>query len=313
MITVAQVKRLFEENRGFSAKAIGYIPQGENNWAFKVATVNGNFLFRVAKNEKVGLAEKLRIIEDLLENSEIPHAKLLSRGVDSEHAPFGYQIFEFINGLNGSNAILQGKISFQKFHEKLGAILKKVHANELPHFGPIPHDVARTNSDFIDHNLVSTKKVLLEFEHLETNFPKGLSSRVAEILTSIQSLNHKLTPVLCHTDPPPNNCIYTPQGEIILIDWDNALGTTWVVDFADLTYSGSHMTALGPREERRKIIWESFLATHGLGEFTETELLQAEKVCHVLKAVYSLPYYYHTQSNMEWFWKTTDRLVELVK
>lgn len=312
MSTEVSIRKAIKEALSATVTSFSLIPEGENNWAYKVTTPERTVLLRVPKIVRPGLLEKLRWVEKTLAARDLPHAKLLYAAEDAGVFPGGFMVFEYIESLDRHDALVSGKISLEDFHRELGQLLAKVHSIALPVFGQLPSDLGRTDSDFIEHNIADAARVLGEAETWEKQFPKGLQSQVTHALTRLLPLRAKLTPVLCHTDPAPDNCLWNKQLGVVLIDWDGALATTWVVDLADLTYSGSHLSELGPREERRKRILASFLEGHGLGDFSYDELLRLEHVLHILKAVHHFPYYYKVQKNYDHFWKTVDRLQELL-
>ncbi len=298
---------------GYSTQQVVDIPQGESNRVYKVKTNNGFILFRAPKSRKESHIEKLVWVEKALTKQSIPHAKLLYATADSTLFAYGFSIFEYIENTSSRDAILSGKTTLEEFHTELGQLLQNVHAITFPAFGNIPLVLENSNDDFVVYNSKEVQRILSKVEGLETDFPKNIAPLVCAKLETLHSLKPKLKPVLCHTDPAPNNCVWNEQMGTVLIDWDDARATSWVADLADLTYSGSHLNELGPREERRKRILTSFLDGHGLGDFSYNEVLQVEHIMHILKAVHHLPYYHEEQHNLEWFWKTKNRLLELLE
>lgn len=307
------ISKAVAEALGCRVEEITDIPQGESNRVYKVKTDKGLILFRVPKNKKESHMEKLIWVDKALTERAIPHAKLLYATPDAALFPYGFSIFEYIKNVSCRDAILNGKTTLEEFHTELGQLLQKVHAITFPAFGNIPLLPEQGDDDFVVYNSKQVQRILSKVEELETAFPKNIAPLVCTKLEALHPLKPKLKPVLCHTDPAPNNCVWNEQLGTVLIDWDDARATSWVADLADLTYSGSHLNDLGPRIERRKRILASFLDGHGLGKFTYEEVLQVEHVMHILKAVHHLPYYHEEQHNLEWFWKTKDRLLELLE
>jgi Ser/Thr protein kinase RdoA (MazF antagonist) len=287
--------------------------QGESNLVYRVETSQGFVLVRVPKSKKESHVEKLRWVEEALTKHAIPHARLLYATTSGDLFLNGFTVFEYLENVSRRDAIVSGAITLEEFHVELGQLLNKVHAIRLPAFGNIPLQPQASSPYFISYNSEQAKRILGKMEELAPKFPKGLADSVCKKLETLKPLTPKLKSVLCHTDPAPDNCIWNESMGVVLIDWDDARASSWVADLADLTYSGSHLTELGPREERRVRILESFLEGHGLGEFTYREVLQVEHVLHILKAVHHLPYYFEEQKNMEWFAKTEKRLLALLE
>jgi thiamine kinase-like enzyme len=115
----------------------------------------------------------------------------------------------------------------------------------------------------------------------------------------LRAIEPKLKPVLVHTDANPGNCIITPEGELVLIDWDNARGLFWVQDVAYLTATEKYREAWGDfREDRSESIRDNFLKGHGLGEFNLEEIALIERWSHVIQGLNWLDYLHFTQGDI---------------
>lgn len=286
------------------------IAKGEVNKVYKVTTAQGNVLLRIFKKKGWVSKKKVEWIEKELTKHKVPHAKLLHFSGGTTYFPYGFMITEFIEGQNCSDAISAGKLSFDDFHKKLGAQIRKVHHIHTPGYGDIPNP-SKTKS-FLKYALGTIGKTFAELKavpEINTKLQLNINQKLTALLSPLE---HKLRPTLTHGDPGPDNCILNKKGQVVLIDWDAAKASAWVRDYADLRLSGAHMTHVAPLEERRTRIAKAFLQTHTKLGLTSAELEQIEAAFHILISANSLSYYYNFQKNMGAYKKNLERLQTLL-
>jgi thiamine kinase-like enzyme len=142
---------------------------------------------------------------------------------------------------------------------------------------------------------------------------KSIGERVKEIFSSdLIVFEDRFEPVLVHGDAGPDNAVITPDGGIVLVDWDGARGDFWLWDWAILMYSGSHVTSQGSRNERERKIFDNSLEIQECKDFSKDELRRMINAFFVYRAYELLPYYYFDQKNMDAYESTKNRLVELL-
>jgi Ser/Thr protein kinase RdoA (MazF antagonist) len=280
--------------------------RGDVNIVYRVSTDNGEYIIRVFRRKQSPDGDKLAFIESAFDRLGIRHAKTLFYTRDTALFKYGYMIAECVPGLNGHDAIVQGATTLEDFHNKLGKLLRQVHSIEFKEYGVLTNGHG-THTNYSQHQLDDTARLLKEVGLYEE-----LGRPVYKLIQSIVPFESRLHPVLVHTDATPGNCIYTPSGEVVLIDWDNALASTWLTDYAELTYTGSHLNELGPRDVRVKQIKEAFFKGYGEVSFTPDELIILERVVHVCKAINLLGYFRFVVKQDEWFNKTVERIKELI-
>ncbi len=283
------------------------IQKGEFNQVYKVVTNNKPVILRIFRQANFPEDTKLQWISDQLTKRSIPDAKILYYSRDNSIYPNGFMVTEFIEGINGMDAIENKRTTFKLFHEKLVSQLNSIHKIKLNHFGSI---TTGSQIDFIEERIQNVNICLKPMNGI---IEKNISNKIIEIINQVLlPIRSKFQPVLIHSDASPVNSIYTPKGDVVLVDWDGAKSSIWIYDLAWLTYFGSHLSSYGSREKRRELIIEAFLKNHDLGEYTVNEIIQLEKAFHISFAAELLQYYYHNIKNMEAYKTTLIRLEELI-
>lgn len=295
---------------GEKAEELSDLTHGDIHWVYKVRTRNRNLLARVPRSPDWPDSKKLPAVYGLLDGARIPHARLLFRDRTKKFFPCGLEISEYVEGQNGRAAILKKKISFSDFHRRLGALVKRAHSIKLQKFGSLT--TGKTSADFLACRFHKLDENLLKFrgQDFTPNLGPKIKLKVSQLFAGAKS---KIAPVLVHGDPTPDNCVFTPQGKIVLVDWDNAHGGFWLEDFAWLTYFGSHLSFIGSREKRRLMLYASFLKTHGRGGLSLPQIEKMEKGLHILQAVAMMEYYKFFRGDRVWFQKSRSRLFGLIK
>ncbi|MDP2933168.1 MAG: aminoglycoside phosphotransferase family protein, partial [bacterium] len=209
------------------------------------------------------------------------------------------------------DAIRRGKVSFEAFHSRLGALLAKVHQIKLSRFGSF--NDSRGFANYLEFRFQKLEKNLKKFEPTSL-LPRSLKSDIkTKVSFLIGKLSKSFEPVLIHGDPTPDNCVWTKDKEVVLVDWDNARAGFWLEDFSWLTYFGSHLTSKGSLSKRREVLFRSVLKNHGRCGLTSVEVIKIEKAFHILLAADLLGYYRFSQGNIKFYNKTKNRLFDLLK
>jgi aminoglycoside phosphotransferase (APT) family kinase protein len=287
------------------------IDQGEVNHVYKVVTDTDTIIVRVFRHQHWPEEGKIPWIEQALTQHDIQHAKTKFYSRKSLYFPNGFMISEYISGKSGSDAILQGDVTFDEFHQKLAILLSQIHAIPIEKYGQINNGKGQF-SNFLEYRV---SKVSSRMESVRG--AEGISDSLIQIIIErvpqlLQPFETRFKPVLVHGDPTPDNTIYTPEGEVILIDWDGALSETWLRDYSWITYWGSHLSKYGDIEERKQRIREAFIASYRALDFSKVEIETIERALHILQAVDLLPYYYADHQKPEAFQRTKDKLFSLL-
>lgn len=291
---------------------VAKIVKGEFNKVFKVETDKGVVIVRVFRHSHWPEPGKVEWIENQLLKHDILGARILYISRESHYFDNGFMISEFIEGKNGADAILDGDISFELFHEKLAGLLFSIHQISIENYGLVNIGKGEYKT-LLEFKLKQLDRYIAKLSSVTNLDNLNLSVLRTKVETKLAKFESKLRPVLVHADATPFNCIFTEDKNIVLIDWDGALSDSWICDYSWLTYSGSHLSQLGSRKERQEKIRKAFARRYPQNDLNPEEMAELEFVYHVLRAAELLPYYYFDQKNMEAFDLTKDRLSELAK
>lgn len=280
------------------------VAEGEENHVFMVTTPEKKVVLRILGTPFWAGVEKLAFLNKTLQENKIPFPQLVHYSLTDEYFPYGFMITEFIDGINGKDAIEQGKISFTEFHKKLFQLLRKLHAIKNEQFNFLNEEGFDSVIDFklnqmtwCFDQLTEQKDVFIRKDDVQEIIKKFLSP-----------LTTKIAPVLIHYDPTPSNCIYTPEGHLVLVDWDSAASECFMRDIAWLTYWESDGASSAAKENRREILWKLFLEAYQDYGFTIEELQRLEQIYHLCITVELLPYYLVSQKNIKGYEDAKKRL-----
>jgi Ser/Thr protein kinase RdoA (MazF antagonist) len=138
-------------------------------------------------------------------------------------------------------------------------------------------------------------------------FEKDFYDRVEEkIRKQLASFERRFSPVLVHEDAQPKNAIWRSEDSLVLIDWDEAIASAWITDYAKLTYCLSETD-----DSAREKIRGAFFQGYGESEFTSEEIGLMENALHVVHSIDLLPYY-RDKGNAKAFKQTRERLLTLL-
>lgn len=272
------------------------LTNGEVNYVFRVETEKRVLVIRIFRQPSTRAAEKLLWIEQQLSRHGVAHAKMMY--ITATHPVFknGWMLQEFVEGVSGWD-YMQGTQKLPEFYEKLGRVLAQIHAIPLERFG----DVNNGKGEHENYIAANERYVHAVIEKLKpvVSLPADCEAKMVQELGRLRAIEPKLNPVLVHTDANPGNCIITPEGELVLIDWDNARGLFWVQDLAYLTAKEKYREAWGDfREDRSESIRDNFLKGHGLGEFNLEEIALIERWSHLIQGLNWLDYLHFTQGDL---------------
>lgn len=303
-----KVKIAVAETLGMSVVSVSKIQEGEVNHVYKINTDKGEFIARIFSSPDWPEIKALELIDKKLTKKNILHADIIYSDKSSKYFPNGFVVDKFVGGKIGWKAIKDGNISFEDFHIRLAKVLKEVHSINFPEYGYIANGIG-TSKDFFEHEINELKENLGKLKETDV-LPEGISKLIEDKIRSLYNpIRKKFSPVLTHGDPSPANCIWTPNNEVVLVDWDNAMSSIWIRDLAIQTYWGSHLTYLGSLEERRTKLIDAFIRGHRDMGLTQKEVEDAEKIIHIIYSVSLLPYYYLKQQNMDAYAQARNRLM----
>jgi thiamine kinase-like enzyme len=290
------------------------IAKGEFNQVFKVTLeTKVPVVARIFRNKNFPNIDDLLWIEKQFALHKLPHAEILHCSRDSSYFQYGLMITKFVHGTSGDDAIKNGAVTFELFHHKLAALLKKVHKIKIDNYGFL-NTGKGTASSFLHFWLEKMKEVYDMKYKTIPNFDHQLYLKTVAVVTKLlDPIQNKFAPVLTHCDPGPDNCIWTEDNQIVLIDWDTAMSGIWPYDLAVLTYSGSHLSKFGSLEERQEKIRNIFLRLNTVNNLSVADFKNTERALHLIYAFSLLNYYYFGLKNIERYDLTVKGINSLLK
>ena len=290
-----KVKSVIPEVLGIKVKSLERISQGEVNYVYKVETERQMLLVRIARYKNWPDIRKLGWIFNKLEEKGISHPKILFSDTSSKHFRFGFMITEWVDGKDGMSLIREGNLSRKMAVGKIAETLRKVHKVSIDGFGKFNGNGKGEYTTW-EESLFSFledskyRKAAGDGVYKENLNEKGIQ----EMKKIIKKLNYQPKPVLTHQDTSPENAIF--NGGVTLIDWDNAIGSSWIDDVAWITFW------MGKKAQR----W--FL--EGYKPQEPLDLIEkVEKVNHFRLAITLLPYYLYSTKN----YKAAERMKRKLK
>jgi aminoglycoside phosphotransferase (APT) family kinase protein len=288
--TEEEVEAAAESVLGARARVAGRLDFAGVNAVYRVESGGRPYALKVFTYEGWPEPGKLPWIESKLTEFGVPHARLVHYTREAGHFPHGFTLSEFVEGENCKRAVRGGLLTPADYFALAGALLKKVHSVPLPLYGYVG-DGRGMCEDFAGWLLdCEVKDSLLWVDDgtrpAETLLPL-IERKVGPVLRRYES---RFKPALVHGDGTPKNALLVPEGGLVLVDWDEAVGAYWVRDYAGLTYwySYMHKGADGDAGMARA----SFFRSYGETGFDEDELSELERAMHVAMAAGEMSYLY---------------------
>lgn len=259
------------------------LPHGLVNEVYRVETTDGVVVVKVFRHRTWPEADKPPWVERQLRAHGVPHAPLLYYSRADTYFPHGLSISEHVAGTNALDLLRAGQLSPVEFATKTGRLLRRLHGITVARYGYLNGGAGMYES------LVEFKLTHEVGERLATlpagALPADVQGRVATLVArNLAPLEPRLRPVLVHDDPKPDNVIWTAAGEPVLVDWDEAVGSAWLSDYARLTYwLEGHGAAVVPAGERAAFR-AAFFAAYGPVDLSADEIVRAEHALHVVHA-----------------------------
>lgn len=189
-------------------------------------------------------------------------------------------LLEYVEGVSGWTAIREGKISLDEYFVKLGKILRRVHAIRVTESTPLGDTHPKGQYLWF-------KKVVKNFASKSDLSEETVVLIQDFVIKTLTSFLPRFKSVLCHCDFGPQNHIYTPDGRIIILDWDLAEVGNLFRDFSVILLDKKEMGRLGKVEDVSASIKKAFLKGYGKTGFTTEEMQRIIDAHHVISLVYN--------------------------
>jgi aminoglycoside phosphotransferase (APT) family kinase protein len=285
-----ELKAAAESVLGARAGVAGRLDFGNVNGVYRVEAAGRAYALKVFSHADWPEPGKLAWVEASLARAGVPRARLIHYTRAADYFPHGFSLCEFVEGENCKAAVRRGSLSPAAYFELAGALLRQVHAVGPALYGYIG-DGRGMYEDFTGWLLdCDVKDGLRQVDEatVETLYPL-IERKVGPVLRRYES---RFTPALVHGDCNPKNGVLTRDGALVLVDWDEAVGGFWVMDYAGLTYWYSYMRRDGgaPGDAGLEEARAAFFRGYGEPGFDAGELREVEWALHVTMAAGEMSY-----------------------
>jgi hypothetical protein len=287
------------------------LDSGEFNYSYKIATDNNPLIARIFRERNSPVDGKLEWIENQLSSHHITHAKMVFYTRENNYFPFGYMVSDFLSGKDGKKAIFEGDISFEEFFNKLAVLLHQIHEIPTVGFGEVRN--GRGEYDTYYDSKVGLYESLHEKLKPLSDIETTTHERVFREVQKLIEFESMFSSVLLHGDPPPGNSILRPNGNLVLIDWDNTKCGSWIDEYTGLSTRGAFMWQHELTEEARNDIIKRSFKNHYSGiNFNDPKLLEVMKILEIMNAYTGIAVHYYQHEDMELYETAKKRLNKLL-
>lgn len=243
-----RIRAAAEDVLGSKVDAVEPMPHVTNNTVFRLSAAGRDYIFKIYAERDWPEDGKLAFVNRRLTELGVPCAKLIAFNRSDARFPTGYLIEEMLGGgtaEHGDASLTADPEAGAAFYRKLARFMSAhVHRIVLDGFGYIGSGTPshRTHSDYVSDKYDELTTALVQKRRFERAELAALKPLMMERLRACADL----PPVLNHGDLSTKNVIIGGNGELALIDWDDAIADNWIADVARLTYWMKY--AYGPND-----------------------------------------------------------------
>jgi len=230
---IEKVKELVRTHLGWEAENMRPAGEVTNNRVFTFESGEKSYIFKFYKSKYWPEDGKLPYIVSKLTENDISCAGIEVFTRENPDFPAGYLIEERISGISGDKAELDADKE-EALYRKLAVFMSRVHRISLSGFGYIcdGNPCYESMCGFFEDEFEERGETLIENGVFTEDDISALSEKFLGTLKEFDNL----PPVLCHGDLSRKNIMLRDDGNIALIDWDDAMAYCWMADVSRFTF-----------------------------------------------------------------------------
>lgn len=275
------VNQIIKNKFGCCAEEIRKFENVTNNFVYSFSVSDKRYILKLYRSTDWPENGKIQFVNQLLIQNNIPCAEMIAYSRNDQIYPNGYLIEREIQGTAADKTLFDREQEIE-LYVKLAELVSSIHNIKIKNFGYIGSGIAcyESMTSFFED----------EFDRLDD----GLKETISE--TQLRKMKEKflgtirdfedLPSVLCHSDLSKKNIIVRDNGEILLIDWDDAIAFNWMADIARLTF----WMKLNYNEQDCILFRNTFLK-HYRTAYRKSEFISFESAFHIYSALDSLLFF----------------------
>lgn len=289
IINYNNIQRIVQKYLGCRAGTIQKIEKAANNTVYSVEVSGEKYIFKLYRGKDWPENGKIPFVYRMLVKYKVPCAELIEFSRDDEKYPAGYLIEREVQGTAADTVSFDRKQE-TVFYAKLAKLLSSVHSISMKNFGWIGDGEPEYDSmlSFFQDEFDDRTQELIDNQIYTAAEISKMRDRFFETLKKFSDL----PAVLCHGDLSQKNVIVSESGELVLIDWDDAMAYNWMADIARMTFNMKFNYDKQDYSFFKKTFIEHYSTKYGKSEF---EIF--EKTFHIYIGLDSLIYHINMGNN----------------